>query len=391
MTTAAFQSAVPDGRGWNIRFEHPSAVHAAFRLEDVEAVLASADRAAREGRWAAIAVAYEAAAAFEPAFGRPRRLPSGFPLAWAAIYEDTHAVRTAPNTTALGATAPRNSAAVATRDEVRDRPFRSSVDASVYADRVRAAQRHIRDGDIYQANVTFPMYADGISDPLGWYERLKEAQQAPYCAVLDIADFQVLSLSPELFFERRGDRMTLRPMKGTSRRGRTPEEDTQLADALVRSEKTRAENVMIVDLIRNDIGRVAEVGSVRVPALFVTEAYPTLWQLTSTVEAVVPPAIGLVDLFTALFPCGSVTGAPKIRAMRILAELEPDPRGLYTGAIGFIEPGGDCTFSVAIRTIVLHRRTGAATLGVGAGIVSGSSPEEDYRECLLKAEFASRR
>ena len=127
------------------------------------------------------------------------------------------------------------------------------------------------------------------------------------------------------------------------------------------------------------------------PALFVTEAYPTLWQLTSTVEALVPPAVGLVDLFKALFPCGSVTGAPKIRAMQILAELEPEPRGLYTGAIGFVEPGGDCTFSVAIRTIVLRRASGVATLGVGAGIVSGSSPEEEYRECLLKAEFASRR
>jgi para-aminobenzoate synthetase/4-amino-4-deoxychorismate lyase len=231
----------------------------------------------------------------------------------------------------------------------------------------------------------------GIVDPLAWYERLTDAQQAPYCALLEVGDYLVLSLSPELFFERRGDRITLRPMKGTSRRGRDPDEDARLVEALVQSEKTRAENVMIVDLIRNDIGRVAQVGSVRVPALFETEAYPTLWQMTSTVEALVPNAVSLVDLFRALFPCGSVTGAPKIRAMQILAWLENAPRGLYTGAIGFIEPGGNCTFSVAIRTIVLERRTGAATLGVGAGIVSGSSPEEEYRECLLKAAFASLR
>src|SRR5258708_6440286 len=193
MTAAAFQSALPDGRGWNIRLEHPLAVHSAFRLEDVEPVLASADRAAREGRWAAIAVAYEAAAAFEPAFGTPRDLPSGFPLAWVAIYDGAQAARRAPD-----ATPPRKAAAVA-RDASRQRPFQPSVTESVYADRVRAAQRHIRDGDIYQANVTFPMRAAGVSDPLAWYERLKAAQHAPYRPCLQIEAFLVPSLPPELF------------------------------------------------------------------------------------------------------------------------------------------------------------------------------------------------
>jgi para-aminobenzoate synthetase/4-amino-4-deoxychorismate lyase len=199
----------------------------------------------------------------------------------------------------------------------------------------------------------------------------------------------VLSASPELFVERRGDRLRARPMKGTSPRGRWLEEDEALRDALVASEKARAENVMIVDLLRNDLGRIAETGSVHVPALFTAEAYPTVWQLTSTIEARVPQSSpGIVDLFRALFPCGSVTGAPKISTMGIIAGLEPAPRGVYTGAIGYVAPGGDAVFSVAIRTVVVEPATGAATLGVGAGIVADSRANDEYDECLLKAAFA---
>jgi para-aminobenzoate synthetase/4-amino-4-deoxychorismate lyase len=203
----------------------------------------------------------------------------------------------------------------------------------------------------------------------------------------------VLSASPELFVERRGDRITARPMKGTSLRGRWLEEDLARRDALVASEKARAENVMIVDLLRNDLGRLAETGSVQVPALFTAECYPTVWQLTSTIEARLPepgagrPAVGVVDLMRALFPCGSVTGAPKIRTMEIIAALEPEPRGIYTGAIGLVRPGGDAVFSVAIRTLVVARDTGDAMLGIGAGIVADSQPDDEYDECLLKGAF----
>jgi para-aminobenzoate synthetase/4-amino-4-deoxychorismate lyase len=180
-------------------------------------------------------------------------------------------------------------------------------------------------------------------------------------------------------------------MKGTIARGRSPEEDGLQAESLLRSPKARAENVMIVDLLRNDLGRVARTGTVTVPRLFTLEQYPTLWQLTSTVTADVGSTTTLLDLFRALFPCGSVTGAPKIRTMQLIAEVERTPRGMYTGAIGLIRPGGDCTFNVAIRTIVIDHLEHTATMGVGAGITADSDPDDEYRECLLKAAFVGAR
>jgi para-aminobenzoate synthetase/4-amino-4-deoxychorismate lyase len=221
------------------------------------------------------------------------------------------------------------------------------------------------------------------------YDELREAQRARYCARIDIGSHVVLSFSPELFFERRGDLLTAQPMKGTTGRGRWLQEDEARAQALAASEKERAENVMIVDLLRNDVGRVALPGTVRVPELFRLERYPTLCQMTSTVEGRLPPNTTLTALLSALFPCGSVTGAPKIRTIEIIAALEQEPRGVYTGAIGFVRPGGDCTFSVAIRTIVISRKTGTATMGVGAGITLDSIPEREYEESLLKAAFVT--
>ena len=243
-------------------------------------------------------------------------------------------------------------------------------------------------------NYTFALEREGAGpiesgDLDAWVDALCAAHEAGYGARLDIGDFVVLSASPELFVERRGRRLEARPMKGTSPRGRWLDEDRARRDALVKSEKARAENVMIVDLLRNDLGRLAATGSVRVPALFTAERYPTVWQLTSTIEAQLPSAstIGVVDLMRALFPCGSVTGAPKIRTMEIIAALEPEPRGVYTGAIGLVRPGGDAVFSVAIRTLVVDRDTGEASLGIGAGIVADSKADDEYDECLLKGAF----
>jgi para-aminobenzoate synthetase/4-amino-4-deoxychorismate lyase len=248
---------------------------------------------------------------------------------------------------------------------------------------------HIRLGDTYQVNLTFPLSGSIPSDPGALFAWMRASQQAAYCAHLDLGRFEILSASPELFFERVGTHLITRPMKGTIGRGRSPGEDERLAEALQQSSKARAENVMIVDLLRNDLGRIARTGTVRVPHLFSLERYPTLWQLTSTVTAEARPGTTLPDLFRALFPCGSVTGAPKIRTMQVIAELEQTPRGVYTGAIGLVRPGGDCAFSVAIRTMVLDRRHRTATLGVGAGITADSDPEEEYRECLLKAAFVN--
>ena len=243
-------------------------------------------------------------------------------------------------------------------------------------------------------NYTFSLEREGTGpiepgDLDAWLDALCTAHAAGYGARLDLGDYVVLSASPELFVERRGGRLEARPMKGTSRRGRWLEEDLHLRDVLVRSEKARAENVMIVDLLRNDLGRLAATGSVRVPALFTAESYPTVWQLTSTIEAELPPGstLGVADLMRALFPCGSVTGAPKIRTMEIIAGLEPEPRGVYTGAIGLVRPGGDAVFSVAIRTLVVNRETGEASLGIGAGIVADSKANDEYDECLLKGAF----
>lgn len=371
MNMTWFESGDPAG-GWDIRLEGLLASHRAHRLDEVQAVLSLADEAARDGKWAAVAVAYEAAPVFEPAVRVVRRSVADPPLAWVGIYEHGRSDRSGRSS----------------RSDRSIPEFAPSVGVNEFMARVRAAQEHIRAGDTYQVNLTFPMRASGAPDPDGWYEYLRDAQRAQYCAQLDLGSHLVLSFSPELFFERRGDRIRARPMKGTSRRGRWLQEDEHLARALATSEKERAENVMIVDLMRNDIGRVARAGTVRTPELFRLEQYPTLWQMTSTVEGQLPPATTLVDLFRALFPCGSVTGAPKIRSMDIIAALEQQPRGLYTGTIGFVRPGGDCVFNVAIRTIVIDRETGAATMGVGAGITADSVPRQEYQECLLKAEFA---
>ncbi|MEF8750329.1 MAG: aminodeoxychorismate synthase component I [Candidatus Accumulibacter propinquus] len=261
----------------------------------------------------------------------------------------------------------------------------SAVDAAKHGTQVREICRWIADGDCYQVNLTFPLTFQVYGDPLALYARLRERQPVRYGGYIFTAEETILSFSPELFFERRGSRVLTRPMKGTAARGATPQDDAAQRAGLLASAKERAENVMIVDLLRNDLGRLASPGQVRVDALFETEAYPTLWQMVSTVAAELP-GTGLADLFGALFPCGSITGAPKISAMQKIAELEQTPRGLYTGTLGWLAPGGDCRFNVAIRTVELAAGQ-RGKLGVGSGIVADADPAREYAECLLKASF----
>jgi para-aminobenzoate synthetase/4-amino-4-deoxychorismate lyase len=210
-----------------------------------------------------------------------------------------------------------------------------------------------------------------------------------YSAFLHAENWQILSFSPELFFRLKDHRMTTRPMKGTARRGADLVEDENIAYWLQNDLKNRSENVMIVDLMRNDLGRICEYGSVRVDQLFAVEKYETLFQMTSEVSGTLRPGVRSSDIFASLFPCGSVTGAPKHRTMEIIQELESGPRGVYTGAIGFFSPAREAVFSVPIRTVVLENNCGA--MGVGSGIVIDSQAEEEYRECLLKFEFLTRR
>lgn len=264
--------------------------------------------------------------------------------------------------------------------------LRPSLRRPEYFKAVRRIKDYIRAGDVYQVNFTFKYLFRHFGSPLALYAALRERQRAPYGAFIRLPGRSVLSLSPELFFRKDGDTLTAKPMKGTMPRG-----ETQAADALLRAqlqgdEKNRAENLMIVDLIRNDLGRIARLGSVRVEKLFEIEAYETVLQMTSTLTAKIDSETTPQTLFASLYPCGSVTGAPKIRAMQIIRELETADRSLYTGAIGYLDPDGNCRFNVAIRTAVLNDN-GAGEMGIGSAITWDSNEREEYKECLLKASF----
>ncbi|SNR66099.1 aminodeoxychorismate synthase component I [Puniceibacterium sediminis] len=257
-----------------------------------------------------------------------------------------------------------------------------------YAAAFGAVHAQITRGEIYQGNLTFPMSARWSGSAEALYGRLKARQAAPHGAFVDLGGPVLLSRSPELFFSLDASgRMVARPMKGTVARGLSAAEDAERVAWMRGSEKNRAENLMIVDLLRNDMSRISEVGSVRVPQLYTVETYATLHQMVSEVTAQVRAGVGIAEIFEALFPCGSITGAPKIRAMQILRGLEGAARDAYCGAIGWIAPGGEMAFSVAIRTLMCFA-DGTARLNVGGGIVYDSTAEEEYGEALLKARFA---
>ncbi len=259
---------------------------------------------------------------------------------------------------------------------------------------VEAIRRRIEFGDAYQVNLTSRFHARLEGDPFSLYASMARAQRGAYNVLLEFGDLGVISASPELFLEWDGRTVTTRPMKGTAPRGRRMADDAPAARRLQASVKDRAENVMIVDLLRNDLSRVAELGSVRVPALFDLERYETVWQLTSTVQATTRPGVDLADLFTVTFPCGSITGAPKAAAMSIIDALEPEPRGIYCGTIGIIAPPGHrpaARFSVAIRTAVISRSSGRFVYGAGGGITWSSDPAAESAEVDAKARVLTER
>lgn len=368
MIEATFGSRDAQAKKLPLRFHSPIRILTATRLEEIQTLLAAAEAAAKSGYWVALMLCYEAAPAFDSAL--KTRASGPLPLAWAAVFESPAEDRTtlAEGNYDVGAWTPL-------------------VTRSDFGEAIARIREFIARGDTYQVNYTFPLTATFAGDSYSWYLDLCTAQGATYCVYFDLGRFKVLSLSPELFFDQSGRNIQTRPMKGTIKRGRWPGEDKAMAAQLEQSAKDRAENVMIVDLLRNDLGRVAVSGSVKVSKLFEIERYETLWQMTSTVEATLRDDVGLTELMRGLFPCGSITGAPKVRTMEIIRELEPFPRGAYTGTLGFLRPGGDAIFNVAIRTVVIDSELGEATFGVGGGITYDSTAEREYEECLVKSSF----
>jgi para-aminobenzoate synthetase / 4-amino-4-deoxychorismate lyase len=263
--------------------------------------------------------------------------------------------------------------------------LRFGICESEYFEKINRIKTYIHEGDTYQINFTGKYAFDVEGPPIDLFNELKKKQRVPYAAYMKFGSRSVISLSPELFFRIRNGVIQTKPMKGTVKRGRTLEEDERLAHWLTNDPKNRSENVMIVDLLRNDLGKISETGSVTVPSLFTIEKYQTLFQMTSTVEGRISDSVTLFDVFKSIFPCGSVTGAPKIRSMQIIHELEKERRGVYTGAIGFCSPNKEAVFNVAIRTLVIDGRKGE--MGTGGGIVYDSNPEDEYNECKLKADF----
>lgn len=358
-------------KAWML-FRHPRRVYVANRIDEVLPALASIEETViRRGAYAAGFMSYEAAPAFDPSFVTVKH--DGFPLLWFGIFDRPEPLSLPPLST-VSPGSPHFWTPSVTREQ-----YRHAIDM---------IKRYIADGDTYQVNYTFRMTAPFASDPWDWFAVLAKAQAPPFGAFVNTDSWAVCSASPELFFAREGDRMISRPMKGTAPRGLMLADDTAMAEWLLHSEKNRAENVMIVDMVRNDIGRIAETGSVEGCDLFSIEKYPTVWQMTSTVRAT--STSGFVDTLSALYPPASITGTPKSRTMQIIAELETTPRRVYTGTVGYLRPGGDCQFNVAIRTVLIDKKMGRAEYGVGGGIVWDSEEAQEYAECRAKAEILTR-
>ncbi len=353
-----------------LRFVEPLDVLVANDLADVQPMLARAEaRVNADGLYAAGYVAYEAAAGFDPAL--ETRRPGDWPLLCLGLYA---------------------------RPEVRESPGAAGVESDQrqewtvdiarpdYRRIIRSIKDQIALGNTYQVNFTIRARTESAGDP--WAMFLRVAADAPFAAYIEAEHCAIISASPELFFRLADQDLECKPMKGTAPRGMTLLDDRALRAQLDGSSKDRAENVMIADMIRNDVGRIAEPGSVTTGDLFRIEKYPTVWQMTSTVRA--RTGASVTNIFSALFPCASVTGAPKVASMQLIAGFEDSERHIYTGAIGYMAPGRQAQFSVAIRTAFVDRRDDRAVYGIGGGIVWSSDAEDEYEECLAKARVLHR-
>jgi para-aminobenzoate synthetase/4-amino-4-deoxychorismate lyase len=366
--SARFVASVAGRFGRSFVFTGLRKVLRADCLADVAPAFAELEAAVAAGYHAAGFIAYEAAAAFNPDL--PVGNSPGVPLLWFALFSERREGVATPPVSSRLTLAPRT----------------TTPDAGGYATAVAAIHAAIARGETYQVNYTLRQHFPAPDDVDALFSALCQTQQAPFCAHLETGELAIISASPELFFARQGEKIIMRPMKGTARRAPESSADRAVRAALAASPKERAENLMIVDLVRNDLSRLAVTGSVQVESLFDVETYPTVHQLTSTVSAKLTPQTPLLQIFTALFPCGSVTGAPKRRTMEIIRDLEVAPRGIYCGAIGFVSPG-ESIFSVAIRTVVIDHARGEAELGIGSGITWDSSCAAEYAESFAKSRF----
>jgi para-aminobenzoate synthetase / 4-amino-4-deoxychorismate lyase len=351
-------------------FSNPHQIISAEKLEDVLPALREIERLIEVNGWyAAGFLSYEAASGLDSAL--QTKPGTGFPYLWFGLYPKLHIV-----------ILPKPQQ----RKEVLE--WRPTIDRDIYETVIAKIKDSISEGKTYQVNYTMHLQANFSGDAWDFFLHLAQNQN-DYAAYIDTGRYAICSASPELFFQLGGNTITCRPMKGTAKRGRTNLEDHEQSEWLKNSEKNRAENVMIVDMVRNDLGKIAEVGSVYVPHLFETERYPTLWQMTSTVTA--KTKASLADIFKALFPSASITGAPKVGTMKIIAELESAPRRIYTGTIGYISPRRKASFNVAIRTMLVDQQNQKAEYGVGGGIVWDSDSTDEYTEALLKAQVLVQR
>jgi para-aminobenzoate synthetase/4-amino-4-deoxychorismate lyase len=371
-------------------FEKPRQLFVARTPPEVDRVLAEADAARREiGGTLAGYIAYEAGFALEAKLQPLAAARTGAegPLVWLGLFDQPAIIPAAEVPQWLADRSQGGATSIG--------PLDPQVSTGAYLDAFDRLQEAIQAGDIYQANLTFRLAGAARGDPVALYAAIRPAAQAGYGGLVFDGNHWLLSFSPELFFALKGRSAKAKPMKGTRPRGRTPEEDEAFKEELAASAKDRAENLMIVDLLRNDLSRVANAGSVRVEKPFEVESYPTVHSMVTTIRATLREGTGAVDMIRALFPCGSITGAPKIRAMELIDEVERDARGAYCGAIGRIGPnpggeGDDAAFNVAIRTIRLtpgENEKHHAVLGVGGAIVADSDGMGEWRECLIKAGF----
>ncbi|MGI8615517.1 MAG: aminodeoxychorismate synthase component I [Actinomycetota bacterium] len=374
------------GASPSFRLVEPVGVLEATRAGEVVETLEAAEAAAGRGLWVAGFVAYEAAPGLDPDLVvRSREADDpfgGLPLAWFAMFERAEETSLPlPRDDGVAAAAEGTWVPTTPRDR-----YESSVD------RIREL---IAAGETYQVNHTMRLRSRVEGDARGLYRDLCYAQRGAFSAYLDLGRYHILSASPELFFELRDGAIVTKPMKGTAPRGRWPEEDRTAAENLLASVKDRAENAMIVDLLRNDLGRISRTGSVTWADVFQAERYETVWQLTTTVSSALESGVGLAGVFRGLFPSGSVTGAPKVRTMQIISELEDSPRGIYCGAIGYLAPAGTehprARFNVAIRTVTLDTASGTAEYGVGGGITWDSDAEAEYEEAVAKTRVLTAR
>ncbi|MFD2616377.1 aminodeoxychorismate synthase component I [Terrilactibacillus laevilacticus] len=349
----------------DMMFENPIDILCTYKIEDIPLLFNQIESYLDDGYYVAGYVSYEAALGFNSSM--TTHTDTKMPLLWFGVFEKPSMISTEEKSSIAHSLA-----------------WKPDVSPERYTKAIQTIHQEIENGNTYQTNYTLRLNSPFTTDALSYFHQLKEAQRADFCAYLDIGDYQILSASPELFFAWDGEHIETRPMKGTIQRGLTFDEDRRLKEKLKSSTKDQAENVMIVDLLRNDLSRIAERGSVHVSKLFDIESYPTVHQMTSTIEAKTKPETTVFDIFKALFPCGSITGAPKVKTMSLIHELESSPREIYCGTIGYMTPARKAIFNIPIRTVWIDKENRLAEYGVGGGITWDSNAKDEYDEVVAK-------